>query len=233
MPTPADSSPETILTLIRGAAEGRPEDRSRFCGRYLPVVRTYLAARWRQTPWADQVDDGVQDVFLECLKERGALETYETGRPGGFRAFLYAVVRNVALRLERAGGRRAARERAVGSQELRALEQPDASLSRLFDREWARAVMQQAREVLEARAALAGEAALRRVAILDLRFAEGLPVRDIAARFGEDPAAVHRAYRKAREEFRESLEEAVAYHFPGTRAEVAAECTRLLELLQG
>jgi tetratricopeptide (TPR) repeat protein len=79
-------APETIFTLIRGAAEGHAEDRPRFCGRYLPVVRAYLTARWCGTAWADQVDDAVQDVFLECLKERGALETFDRERAGGFRA---------------------------------------------------------------------------------------------------------------------------------------------------
>jgi len=227
MPEP----PETVLTLVRGAAQGDPRCRSLFCGRYLPLVRAYLAARWGGTPWTGQVDDGVQEVFLECLRERGALDVFEPGRAGGFRPFLYAVTRNVARRIEQAQGRRTARERVAGEEHLRGRESGEASLTLLFDREWARTVMQHAREGMQARASLAGDDALRRIELLRLRFEEGLPIRAIAARWQQDPAATHRAYRKAREEFREALEEAVAYHCAGAPEEVLQECARLLGLL--
>jgi DNA-directed RNA polymerase specialized sigma24 family protein len=91
--------------------------------------------------------------------------------------------------------------------------------------------MQQAREVMHASALLGGEKALRRYELLRMRFEEGLPVREIAARFREDPSVVHRAYRKARLEFRASLEQAVNYHCAGSVEEVRAESERLLAML--
>ncbi|MBK8268830.1 MAG: hypothetical protein IPK83_11220 [Planctomycetes bacterium] len=34
------------------------------------------------------LDDAVQDVFLECFRPDGALDRLDVHRPGGFRAFL-------------------------------------------------------------------------------------------------------------------------------------------------
>ena len=38
---------ETCWTVIKGAASGDQRDQSTFSRKYLPVVRAYLAARWR------------------------------------------------------------------------------------------------------------------------------------------------------------------------------------------
>ena len=78
-------------------------------------------------------------------------------------------------------------------------EAREEELGRGLDREWARLLMRDAAEH-HARTALArGAAARRGVEVLRLRFQEGLAIRDIAARWNEDPAAVHRRYREARE----------------------------------
>ena len=88
----------TCWTLIRGAAEGREEDREAFARQYLPVVRSYLRVRWQGTPLREEIEDAVQDVFVECFKDNGALGRVDPSRSNGFRAFLHGVVRNVALR---------------------------------------------------------------------------------------------------------------------------------------
>ena len=86
----------TCWTMIRGASAGRSDDRTHFVGTYTPVIRSYLLARWRGSPLLQDVDDAVQEVFLACFREGGAIEQADDGFPGGFRPFLYAVVRNVA-----------------------------------------------------------------------------------------------------------------------------------------
>ena len=71
----------------------------------------------------------------------------------------------------------------------------------------------------------AGEAVLRRVELLRLRFHEGLPIREIRRRWGSDPDAVHRDYARARREFQMALAEVVARHHPGsTPVEIEHEC---------
>ncbi len=76
----------TCWFLIHGAAAGRKEDRDTFGQRYEPVIRAYLGARWRGTPRIEELDDAVQEVFVECFREGGVLDRVDSGRPGGFRA---------------------------------------------------------------------------------------------------------------------------------------------------
>src|SRR5262249_29726394 len=117
-----------------------------------------------------------QEVFLACLRPGGALDRLDPDRPGGFRPFLYGVVRNVALHVET----RQARERPPADVDLDRLPADDPGLSRLFDRAWARALMREAGDLQAEQARAKGPAAVRRVELLRLRFQEGLPVREIA-----------------------------------------------------
>ena len=71
--------------------------------------------------------------------------------------------------------------------------------------------------------------AVRRVELLRLRFSEGLPIREIAARWEEEPERVHYHYKRAREEFKEALREVVRTHDPCCAVE--EECDRLLAAL--
>jgi predicted DNA-binding protein (UPF0251 family) len=73
--------------------------------------------------------------------------------------------------------------------------------------------------------------ARQRVELLRLRFAAGLPIRDIADRWQVDVAVVHRAYSKARSEFQQCLRHVVGFHFVRTEAELDDECRRLLAML--
>ena len=107
--SPVSISDATCWTVIRGAAEGRSEAREEFARRYLPVVRAYLGARWRGLPLMQEIDDAAQEVFLDCFKEEGVLDRADSDRPGGFRAFFYGVVRNMARRVEERRGRSHAR----------------------------------------------------------------------------------------------------------------------------
>src|SRR5215213_7335839 len=130
------ASESTCWTVIRGAAAGSPADREELARRYLGVIRAYLGARWRVSGLRTDLDDAVQEVFVECFRSGGALEAAVSGRVPNFRAFLYGVVRNVARRFE---GRPA---RAAGP--LAEVPADEESLSRTFERSWARALMAEA-----------------------------------------------------------------------------------------
>ena len=126
MPT----SESTCWTMIRGAAAGDPAEREELAHRYLGIVRSYLAARWRATALQEELDDASQAMFVECFRHGGVLDA--AGVEGVFpvfRAFLYGVIRNVARRFE---------SRRVRAAELvPEIAIDDSSQSRLFDRTWA------------------------------------------------------------------------------------------------
>jgi RNA polymerase sigma-70 factor (ECF subfamily) len=219
----------TCWTVIQAAAAGSAAERSEFARRYCPVIRGYLAARWRSSPCRHELDDAVQEVFVECFKQGGALDRMEPER-GGFRPFLFGVVRNVALRAERTLSRRR-EQNASQDQQLEAVADDDPSPSRAFDRAWALAIFREAGLWQEQKARRAGEAACRRVELLHLRFHENLPIREIARRWKTDAAVLHYEYAKARQEFKAALLDVVAFHHPGSAAEVEQECANLLVCL--
>ncbi len=197
----------------------------------LPVVRAYLAARWRDAALEQNLEDAIQDVFIECFRAEGVLERADRDQPGGFRAFLFGVVRNIALRTEHSHVERQARK-SPDSFHPEKLAAREASLSKIFDRAWAQSVMEQAVALQRQKARGRGEAALQWVELLKLRFMDGVPIREIAARWGVDPSDVHVAYRGARKEFRDCLRQIVAFHSPRKGANLDAECFRLLSLLE-
>jgi DNA-directed RNA polymerase specialized sigma24 family protein len=186
-------------------------------------VRAYLAARWRGSDLRSHLDDAVQEVFVECFRQGGALEAVGAGRVPAFRAFLYGVVRNVARRFE------SRPVRAAGP--LPEVEADQASLSQLFERTWARAIMAEAAGLQRQRATHLGEEAVKRVELLRLRFEDNLPIRTIAERWDVPAARLHHAYALARQEFRTALLEVVAFHHPGSPAEVEQEAAGLLRSL--
>jgi DNA-directed RNA polymerase specialized sigma24 family protein len=218
------STPEsTCWTVIRAAAAGSPADREELARRYLGAVRAYLSTRWRGSALHDDLDDATQEVFVECFRQGGAVEVAGAGRVPHFRAFLYGVVRNVARRFESRPGRT-----PVPLPEIAA----DAvSQSRLFDRTWAQAIMAEAARLQRQRAAEGDPEAARRVELLRLRFEEGLPIRAIAERWETDAARLHHAYALARQEFKAALLAVLAFHQPGSPAEIEQEAATLLKAL--
>ena len=213
----------TCWTVIRAAAAGSPADREELAHRYLAVVRAYLGARWRGSPLRPDLDDAVQEVFVECFRQGGALEAAGAGRVPSFRAFLYGVVRNVARRFESRPVRAAA--------PLPEIQANEEGLSRLFERTWAQAIMTEAAQLQRRQAGERGPEAVQRVELLRLRFEENLPIRTIAERWGVPAAGLHHAYALARHEFKAALLEVVAFHHPGSPAEVEQEAAGLLKAL--
>jgi RNA polymerase sigma-70 factor (ECF subfamily) len=216
--------------VIQAAAAGDAGERAEFARRYGPVIRAYLGARWRSSPCREDLEDAVQNVFVECFKEGGVLERAERDRAGGFRAFLIGVVRNVALRLEQA--RAGCREQVPADADfLAAVPDDDPNLSHVLERAWALALVREAGLLQDQQARSRGPEAGRRVDLLRLRFHDGLPIRDIAQRWGVEAATLHHEYSRARQEFKSALLQVVAFHHPGSAAEVEAECANLLACL--
>jgi RNA polymerase sigma-70 factor (ECF subfamily) len=209
--------------MIRAAAAGSAADREELARRYLGVVRAYLGARWRGSALRDELEDAAQAVFVECFREGGVLDVAGAGRVPDFRAFLHGVVRNVARRYESRPNRASALPADLVADE--------ESQSRLFDRAWARSVMLEAAERQRQHAHERGDEAVRRVELLRLRFEDGLPIRAIAERWSVPASALHHAYALARQEFKAALMEVVAFHQPGSPAEVEREAAALLKAL--
>jgi RNA polymerase sigma-70 factor (ECF subfamily) len=176
------------------------------------------------------VDEACQEVFVECFRQGGVLDRAQTDQPGGFRAYLYGVARNVALRFEQRMARSQAR-REQDPQPLDEREADETSLSHVFDREWARAIVRQAIDLLSRNAQAAGPEAQRRFEILRLRFTDGVPIRDIAQRWDADATKLHTEYARARRELKAALFEVVAGYHPGSRDVVEHECQKLRDLV--
>jgi RNA polymerase sigma-70 factor (ECF subfamily) len=221
----------TCWTVLREAAAGSRKSREEFARRYQPLIRAYLSARWKASPHLQDLDDAVQEVFVECLRPGGVLAQADPGRPGGFRAFLYGVLRNVARRVETAKRREEGRSPRAGA----LLEEPagrEESLSKLFDRQWAKLLVQEAADVHRARARRRGERAQRRVKLLRLRFHDGLPIREIARRWKCEALELHREYAEARKDFKQALIDVLRFHHPVSPHEAEQECRELLALLE-
>jgi RNA polymerase sigma-70 factor (ECF subfamily) len=222
---------QTCWTLVEGAAAGEEIARDRFARTYLSVVRAFLAARWSGSAMISDLDDAVQEAFLECLKEGGALQNLETPREGKFRTYLYAVVSNVARRFEeRRAGERKHRVPVDPSQEP--ITADEARLSRIFDQAWTKSLLQRAAERQEAEAKNRGAEAVRRVELMKLRFGEDQPIREIARRWEIDPDRLHHEYAKAREEFKQALVAEISFHQPCSLEEAERLSLSLLDLLR-
>ena len=100
-----------------------------------------------------------------------------------------------------------------------------------LDRTWAQCLVWRAADRHRSAAEAVGADAVRRFELLQLRFGEGNPIREIARLWGADPARLHREYGKAREEFREALVAEVRFHRGGSTEAVEEECRQLIGLL--
>lgn len=220
--------PPTNWNMIDLAARGSRPHRQAFALQYYPFVRAYILSRWRGSRMMVDADDACQEIFVECFRENGPLLRADRTRPGGFQAFLYGISRNIARRVE-------LRRRRVNSDlepsYMDDLESHDAEVSRSLDREWAIRVIKKAEERHESNAKAKGSAAMRRVELLRLRFKDNMPIRDIARRWNEDPAKLHRAYSTARKEFLMALREVMASIAQEQTHNIDRSCRELLELI--
>ena len=215
----------TCWTMVGGAAAGDNDARTELARLYAPVIRAYFGARWRGRPLRSDVEDALQETFVDLFRENGALARADADRPGGFKAFLSGILRNVALRHETRRARRKERNPPTEWD----LPGDEETASQAFEKSWALRLLEEARRRHATRASIEGDEALRRVELLRLRFDDGLPIRDIARSWGRDAALVHRDYAKARKEFLAALHQAVGFHMPNAGAgAVEEECARII-----
>ena len=178
---------DTCWTLIQDAALGGAEARVRFSRTYLDVVRAFLLSRWRNRRSASDAEDAVQDVFLELFRPDGALARVSREKPGGFKTFLYAVVRNGALAATRGAVRRRRREERVSQDEAWF-----SSTDRHLD----------AREATR----LLAELPLEQREVIVARLWGGLTLEEVAALAGCSVATAHRRYQAGLAELHKRLE---------------------------
>ena len=220
----------TCWTLIQGAARGVKEHIESFIRLYAPVARSYLGARWQGSPLRSELEDAVQEVFVECFKEGGVLERASPGNVRSFRAFLLGVVRNISLRFESRGrGRKEVQPPTDFSPADMTGEEQRLSL--VFDRAWAKALLREAVTRHGERARILGKDAERRVELLRLRFQEGRKLRDIAEAWQTEHATVKKQNARALQEFEEALREVIVFHYPNLPAEAEKEMTSILAMI--
>lgn len=218
----------TCWSLVDAAAKGGTVEREAFSEQYAPLIRRYLAARWRLPPGHDQVVEGSHEVVIQLLKPGGALANVVPGRAGGFRAYLYGVVRNVALMVERTA-RRHRDLRFESCLDPEQVEQSEATLSQAFDRAWVEMLAAQARRRMAEQTGPRHQAAYL---CMEMRYGEGLPPREIALRSGRDVKEVYELLRTARLGYRRALLAVVAEHHPDcNEQELEAKCKELAQLL--
>ena len=194
----------TCWTLIDAAAGGYRQAREEFTRLYFPVVRECLQARWSSLPRKNDIDDAIQEVFVDCFRPGGALERADRTKGSGFRGFLFGVIRFVALRFEERRAREFDR-RTRNEPELDGIQGDEERFSAVFDREWARCLVNEAEAKFSERAHKLGEKAMRRRELLRMRFEEELPIREIAKLWAMDPDYLHHQYAKARNEYPQLL----------------------------
>ena len=218
----------TCWTLIDDAAAGEATALEEFAGRYLPLARAALGARWAEGPCAQDVDDAVQEVFVECLRAGGMLGRASARRPENFRAFLYGVVRNVARRHEERWARRSDRPRTAPLDADR-LRLDETSFEDAFDHEWARGILAEAARRQAGAVEPGDERAARRVELLRRHYGDGLELAALARTWNLEPRTVYHEAELALREFEAALKAVVAEHCPDHPEHVLPECRRLLE----
>lgn len=221
----------TCWTLVENAAVGDAAAREEFGRRYFPVVRAYLLARWKSRLSPEEMEDAIQDVFVAFLGQDGVLRKMKPGRQDAFRPLLYAVARNMALRVEHA---RARKLDSPGSESFHVADTPasEASLSRVFDRAWAESIVREAADLQEELSRAQGAGAMRRFELLQLVFDRELSIAEIAASWETSAESLYKELARAKREFKAALRSVVAFHHPDSAELVERECREMLTLLE-
>lgn len=183
-----ENGAEEDRRLVLLACEGDVASFSRLVVKYSGVVRALVRARLRGRAEAEDVS---QDVFLTAWRRISSLD-----EPDRFAGWISTIAVNRALEVLRQTGRR----RTV-SLEAAEVEPPDPRLppaaGGALEHEEDREVMLRCLAELDERTQ----------AVLVLRFREGWAVKDIAAKFGENPPAVAMRISRGLRKLRARMEE--------------------------
>lgn len=206
------------------------------CQQYWYPLYAYVRRRCQSREDAEDLTQGFFARFLE----KNYLEGLAAER-GKFRAFLLTALKHfLANEWDKAGRQK----RGGGVQHLSLdwrqanerfhFEPPDhATPDRLFDREWALALLEQVIQRLQAECAAEGRAVLFTQARGYLMVGEAaIPYADAAAKLGTDEGAVRVAVHRLRKRYRELLRDEIAQTL-NDPAQVSEELCSLQAALVG
>lgn len=237
MPSPRSSFSATQWTIVLAAGtDGSAAHQAiaQLCERYWEPLYAF-ARRSGLTP--EDAEDGVQGFFADLL-ERSAFQQVDRSK-GKFRSFLLAAFKNFLshererMRAQKRGGGVAPiRLDAHGAEERYALE-PATVLSpdKLYDRQWARVLLDRAQARLAAHYASDAQAAMfeRLRPVLGASRAH-VDYATMSAELGMSEGALKVAAHRLRERYRTALREEVASTV-ASAADVDAELRHLIEAL--
>jgi DNA-directed RNA polymerase specialized sigma24 family protein len=232
--------PSTHWTLVGEACRGTPDERREALGqllrRYIGPLQAYVRRRWRLGE--AEAEELVQDFFATHVIEREVLAHADQVR-GRFRDFLQTVLNN-SVREEFRRGRRLKRGGGtVGL--LDEVPEPagaGGNVSRMFDIEWARAVLVEAAERMRLHCERIDRADLWRVfdaRVLGptLREGEVVSYHELVERFGiESPEKASNLLMTAKRMYARSLRAVVGEYALGEAA-VEEEIADLHRILGG
>jgi RNA polymerase sigma-70 factor (ECF subfamily) len=232
----ADAFPATRWTVVAAAGRATTAEAGRaleeLCRDYWFPIYAYIRRRGHPPADAEDLTQG----FFERLIRLGSLAGVDRER-GPFRAFLLASAKHyLADEWDRATAAKRDVTRTVpidaGDAEARYAREPVDRLTpdRVYERQWARTLLERVLERLRAEHERAGRGEL----FLALRFAitageAAVPLAEVAARLGLSEEAVRVAAHRLRRRYRDRLREAVA-DTAADPSEVDAELAHLLRV---
>jgi RNA polymerase sigma-70 factor (ECF subfamily) len=170
MPVP---SPNTSASLLEQARDRRPSAWERLVALYTPLLQSWLTAAGLQPADRDDLTQRVLEILVRQLPD-----FEHSGRPGAFRAWLRAIAVNLLRELWRA------RPGPEAGDLLDQISDPGAALSRWWDEEHDRHVLEGLMSLVRPEFTDATWQAFRRVAF------DGAPAREVAAELGLSVNAV-------------------------------------------
>ncbi|MCA8957644.1 MAG: sigma-70 family RNA polymerase sigma factor [Planctomycetes bacterium] len=211
-------TPDQPWRMIAAAAAGDPEARAAFVEAFQPTIRAALERDLKgHLGQPDVIDDLVQEVFVECFKQGGALQRADPTRD--FKSFLLGIVANIRRRAWEVHTRRRL------EQEGEPHELPDDSgVSVTLDRRYAKELFRAALEHVKQRAVSARGRSFNAHDLLIRRYRDDEAPRAIAASIRSDGGEctakqVSDAAGKAKDEFRDALETELRARHPDCSAE--------------
>ena len=183
-----------------------------------------------------EAEDLTQEFFAQLLA-RDFLHGIDRGK-GRFRCFLLASLRHflanqhdLAKAQKRGGGRKILSLDAATADSRYRVEQADTlTPEKLFERQWALAVLDQVLARLQAEFQAAGKTAIYENLKEALTMGSGAPYAELGARLGMSEGAVKVAVHRLRRRYRELLREEIAQTVAGPD-EVEDEIRHLLACL--
>jgi RNA polymerase sigma-70 factor (ECF subfamily) len=210
--------PTTSWSLVIAAA-GSPDDQSKkalasLCERYWYPLYAFIR---RQGHEPDQARDLTQDFFVRLLEKNYMGQADQ--RRGRFRAFLLTAVKHFLLNeADRASAKKRGGEYVILPIEFRGAEQSyqlepahDATPEKIFERNWAVALLQTVTDQLQREFVQAGKAKhFESLKPMLTGESEGVRYGEIADELGLSEGAVKVAIHRLRRRFRELLRQEVA-----------------------